>query len=387
MIEEKNFVELIKGIVQKKDFEEINIFMTEGNYSMELVLKYFIRLEDSPNFLGIETNEIMFAIIYNRNVFRTRSEFRAAFNPKPIQKKEQTVNDLFHISKKMIFLYRLKFFNELETLLFDFIPEQEENYKQLHSAHLVAIDISFRINGIEVFNICEATEEEIQEMGYDLKYFQEEIRANSDLIDISQIEYFSELSADTKFFIEAGNQFLSILQGDSKSSFNDYSPFILDFIKSLEIEIKELYLKFYESIYRNANTISKDINFQIQLAREFDNSQKEEFQYLLNLSKQILKFRKNYSPSGIKPLYYFIKYFAFNNNLEFIEGYDGFISQSNDSFLTKNSNLITRLKNMGELRNKTIHSNLIGSKEEFLMMYYDIVIALQLIATLKKYAS
>jgi hypothetical protein len=72
--------------------------------------------------------------------------------------------------------------------------------------------------------------------------------------------------------------------------------------------------------------------------------------------------------------------------LEFIEGYEGFISQSNDSFLTKNSNLITRLKNMGELRNKTIHSNLIGSKEEFLMMYYDIVVALQLIATLKKYA-
>lgn len=288
----------------------------------------------------------------------------------------------------MIFLYRLNYFTAVEKMLFDYITEQEENYKQLYSIHGLTIDISFRINGIEIFNINgqDATEEEIQEIGYNYEYFKDKIRASSDLIDISQIEYYSKLSVDAKYFIQAGNQYLSLLQDTSISIFNDYSPFILDFLKALEIETKELYLLFYESIFNSANNISKDINYQIQLATESDYFQKEELQYLLNLSKQILKFRKNYSPSGIKPLYYFIKYYAFNNNLKFIENYSSFISQSNDSFLEKNNNLISRLKNIGDLRNKTIHSNLIGSKEEFLMMYYDIVVALQLISILKKYA-
>jgi hypothetical protein len=389
MLNKNDFVEIVQNIFLKKDFEELNNMIIEGNYSIELILKHFVQLEDSPSFLGIEENEIFFAIVYNRNVFLTRSEFRSSFEPKPKHSKEQVITDLVNISKKLIFLYRLNFFSELENLLFKYSSEQEEVYSNLYKTRLVAVDILFRINGIEVFCITGtgATEEEIQEMGYDLKYFREEIKADSDLPDITRFNYFSNLSEDAKFFIEAGNQLLSTFLENSGSSFNDYSPFLLDFLKSLEIEIKEFYLKFYNKIYGNAKLISIDINFKIQLNIESDITHKEELNYLFNLSKQITTFRKNYSPSGIKPLYYFIKYFAFNNNLKFIEGYSGFIFQVNDSFLTKNENLILRLKNMGELRNKTIHSNLIGSKEEFLMNYYDIVIALQLITTLKSYNS
>jgi len=385
MIEKIEFIGLIKKLVKKSDFDEIYNIVLEGNYSIEILLDNYIWLDNSFN---TETNEILLAIFYNGVVYPSRSEFRASFQSRPIQKKNQVVDDLLNISKKMIFLYRLNYFADLEKLLFDYIIEQEENYKQLYSIHGLTIDISFRINGIEIFNINgqNATEEDIREIGYDYEYFKDKIRANSDLIDISQIEYFAKLSTDAKYFIQAGNQYLSLLQDTTISIFNDYSPFILDFLKALEIETKELYLNFYESIYTSANTISKDINFQIQLATESDSFHKEELQYLLNLSKQILKFRKNYSPSGIKPLYYFIKYFAFNTNLRFIENYCGFISQNNDSFLDRNNNLISRLKNIGDLRNKTIHSNLIGSKEEFLMMYYDLVVALQLISTLKKYA-
>ncbi|MCZ2223877.1 MAG: hypothetical protein LC122_09635 [Chitinophagales bacterium] len=385
MIEKIEFIELIKKLVKKNDYDEICNIAKEGNYSIEMFLDNYVWLDNSSN---TETNEILLAIIYDRNVYLSRSEFREIYKSKPIQNKNLVVDDLINISKKMIFLYRLNYFTAVEKMLFDYITEQEENYKQLYSIHGLTIDISFRINGIEIFNINgqDATEEEIQEIGYNYEYFKDKIRASSDLIDISQIEYYSKLSVDAKYFIQAGNQYLSLLQDTSISIFNDYSPFILDFLKALEIETKELYLLFYESIFNSANNISKDINYQIQLATESDYFQKEELQYLLNLSKQILKFRKNYSPSGIKPLYYFIKYYAFNNNLKFIENYSSFISQSNDSFLEKNNNLISRLKNIGDLRNKTIHSNLIGSKEEFLMMYYDIVVALQLISILKKYA-
>lgn len=389
MVNKNDFVELVQKNFLKKDLEELNNMIIEGNYSIELILKHFVQLEDSPSFLGIEENEILFAIIYSRKVFLTRSEFRSSFKPIAKQGKEQVITDLVNISKKLIFYYRLKYFSELENLLFKYSSEQKEIYNKLHTTRLVAVDILFRINGIEVFSITGtgATEEEIQEMGYDIKYFREEIQADSDLPDITRFNYFSNLSEDAKFFIEAGNQLLSTFLENSGSSFNDYSPFLLDFLKSLEIEIKELYLMSYNKIHGNAKHIKTDINFEIQLNIESDLTYKEELNYLLNLSKQITTFRKNYNPSGIKPLYYFIKYFAFNNNLKFIEGYCGFISQVNDSFLTKNENLILRLKNMGELRNKTIHSNLIGSKEEFLMNYYDIVIALQLITTLKSYNS
>lgn len=385
MIEKIEFIELIKKLVKKNDFDEINNIVKEGNYSIEILFDNYVWLDNSFN---TETNEILLAIIYDRDVYLSRSEFREFYKAKPIQNKKLVIDDLLNISKKMIFLYRLNYFADVEKLLFDYITEQEENYKQLYSIHGLTIDISFRINGIEIFNINgqDATEEEIQEIGYNYEYFKDKIRASSDLIDISQIEYYSKLSTDAKYFVQAGNQYLSLLQDTSISIFNDYSPFMLDFLKALEIETKELYLIFYESIFNSANVISKDINYQIQLATESDSFLKEELQYLLNLSKQILKFRKNYSPSGIKPLYYFLKYYAFNNNLRFIENYSGFISQNNDSFLEKNNNLIARLKNIGDLRNKTIHSNLIGSKEEFLMMYYDIVVALQLISTLKKYA-
>lgn len=384
MIEKNEFIESINKFVNNSGFDEITSIAKEGNYSIEILLDNYIWLDNNYN---TESDEILLAIIYDRTVYKTRTEFREFYKPKPLLNKKLVVDDLLNISKKMIFLYRLKYFASTEKLLFDYITEQEENYKLLYLIDGLTIDISFRINGIEIFNIngSDATEDEIHEIRYDYDYFKDKIRASSDLIDVSQSEYYSKFSTETKYFIQAGNQYLSLLQDTSISVFNDYSPFILDFLKALEIETKELYLIYFESIFNNANSITKDMNYQIHLSLESDSFQREELQYLLNLSKQIQKFRKNFSPSGIKPLYYFIKYFAFNNNLKFIENYSGFITQNSDSFLEKNSHLIARLKNIGDLRNKTIHSNLIGSKEEFLMMYYDILVALQLISTLKKF--
>jgi hypothetical protein len=183
MVNKNDFVELVQKNFLKKDLEELNNMIIEGNYSIELILKHFVQLEDSPSFLGIEENEILFAIIYSRKVFLTRSEFRSSFKPIAKQGKEQVITDLVNISKKLIFYYRLKYFSELENLLFKYSSEQKEIYNKLHTTRLVAVDILFRINGIEVFSITGtgATEEEIQEMGYDIKYFREEIQADSDL--------------------------------------------------------------------------------------------------------------------------------------------------------------------------------------------------------------
>lgn len=385
MIGRNDFVSIIRNLVVKESFKEINNILDESNFSIEVVLDYYIWLDEAMN---ISSDESLIGIIYDKNLLKTRSEFRNKFIPKPLLKRNQSVEDLHNISKKMIHIYRLNFFTEIEELLFEFISEQKKEYIELYFIYSLTIDISFRINGIEVFNLNGqgATEEEISEIGYNLEYFKSKVRANTDLVDITQIEHFSNFASDTKFFIEAGNQLLSVLQDNNNISFNDYSPYILDFLKALEIEIKELYLKFNESIIKSAKKIAIDMDFKIQFEIETNRIKKEELQYLKNLSIQILKFRKKYSPSGIKPLYYFMKYFAFNDNLFFIEDYSGFISQTKHSFLTDNENIISRLKEIGELRNKTIHSNYIGTKDEFLMNYYDIFSTLQLISTLKNLA-
>ncbi len=60
MIDKAKFIDLLKILVKKSDFDEANNIITEGNYSLEICFAELIWLDDTYNY--IDHNEILLAI-------------------------------------------------------------------------------------------------------------------------------------------------------------------------------------------------------------------------------------------------------------------------------------------------------------------------------------
>jgi|GEM_PF-4805438 len=360
----------IKLLIDSEKIDDLLQFLNDNNYYLEIVIDSLMWLNE--DILDDTTeDETMLGFIYNSSIYTSYSDFRTAYRANQgFVPRMYLLEDLQKISRKLIHYYRMGLFRSLEQTLYTYIAESKYFYENIAFGGLTA-DISFRVKGIEVFliNGQHATEEEIEEIGFDSEYFLSQIGNYDERLNITHNPSFKALNPDSRVLLNAGQQILNLVLNDNKIDLIDYSPLLLNFIKAIECETKALYLKYFKEIYSMSLTLDKYLK-----------SETKDEKYL----KQQLTFIKNkkigYNPSGMRFLYCLLKYFALRKEISTGIFTDGFLPLTDYKIITDNLNLIERINSYGESRNKYVHEKIVSSKEEFYMHYYDLTTILLLMA-------
>jgi len=205
------------------------------------------------------------------------------------------------------------------------------------------------------------------------------IKNNTDLIDITEMEWFGILSDKSQRLITSGSQFLDKIFTGQLDGLLDYTPLLLNFSKALEAEIKDYYDNNFSFIWPIAELILSNESY----LKSSQVKGKYHVNKLLSVCREIVRFKDNFSPSGHKPLPYILYYLGLGKDIDGIIEIDGFLSGREKEKVGKETALINRLFETANNRNNYMHQTAIESKNEFLLHYFDIFQALNLLATIK----
>lgn len=397
----KEYLHILEEIHQNDLFIDVKDILRRYNFSIKIIQETSYQTDDDEI-----TDTTTLGYMYNDRIYDEINWRKDLTKPSIVLTAKERAEKFYEISQKMIFLYGRGLWNKLEKNIFDtediieiqWVKGNEITKDEILSmigggpfewteSNIVYNLIAFSIDGVTIFYLGgnryftpNDVETFIKEANKK-EYFINKVRSQTDLLNITGMDCFPLLSDKCKNHIVAGNQLIDKLFASQIDDLNDYSPLLLNFGKALEAEIKEYYDKHYAFIGPIAEVILSNEKY----VRDKIKSPQISYQlnYLFALSREIAKFKENYYPSGYKSLPYFLYYFGLGQEINNIIDINGFLDNEDRKKVEKEANLIEKFFSISNNRNKYIHDKMIESKNEFLFNYYDIYLALNLIANIK----
>jgi len=361
----KLFLELFKN----KNFKEFINKLDEFEFVLEIkddtllgVSKYGNEMRDSD----------VICIVYKKGLYRSRRELSESLI---ITKRDFTTkeyaNNLIELNKKLVFLEELGVFNDLQNLLDAIDKQLNENLEENVLAYSM---LEFNINEYCFFML----EEEVgsAETAHDIRSSISEYRflTSIEMEDHSQRDWFRKLDKDSQEFYKAGFKLLSKIDLKDSDQLLDYSPLLLDFIKAVESEMMCLIKTNFKDIEHDAKVFANN---------HITCSSYKDFNKLKDYSKKIIDSNSEFKPSGLTFLYFVLTYFAQPRNITTTAKLNGFLTEKQQNEIGNMNMLLRRIKENGYIRNQLIHSSIIKSKSDFEMIYIDLMLSLQLLASIK----
>jgi hypothetical protein len=403
----KEYLRIFEEIQQDELFTDVNNLLRIYNFSVKIEQDTTYQKMDE----GVFNDDIFSDIttlgyLYNNKIYDEVSWRKAINKPSIMLNNKGRAEKLYEVSQKLIFLYRRGHWSKLEKYVFDtqeiieaqWVKGEEITREEILSAigievpdwsrsNTVYNSLLFSIDGVQLFYLggnryftVDNIESFIEK--YNKKeYFYEKVRSQTDLLNITEMDCFPVLSDKCKNHIIAGTQLIDKIFAGQIDDLLDYSPLLMNFGKALEAEIKGYYDKHYAFIGPIAEVILSSEKY----IRDKIKSPHISYQmtYLFALCREITRFKENYYPSGYKSFPYFLYYFGLGQEIDKIIEIDGFLDNEDRIKVQKENNLIEKFFGISNNRNKYIHEKMIESKNEFLYYYYDIYLALNLIANIK----
>ena len=360
----KLFLELFKN----KHFQEFVNKLDEFEFVLEIKDNTIVGISEFGN--EMYDSDIL-CLIYKRKIFKNRRELsdNHIITKRDFTTKEYA-NNLIALNKKLVFLEGLGVFNDLQKLI-DAIYEQLNEY--VEEDVFASLTVEFNINEYcffmlenEVGSIETASVIQREISKYDFV-------TSIEMEDHSQRDWFRKLDKDSQTFYKAGFKLLSKIDLKDNDQLLDYSPLLLDFIKAVESEMMYLIKTNLKDIEHDAkvfanNTITCSFYKDVYKLKDYSKKIKPEF---------------DFKPSGLTFLYYLLTYFAQPRNVTTTAKLNGFLTEKQQNEIGDMKMLLRRIKENGYIRNQLIHSLIINSKSDFEMIYIDLVLSLQLLASIK----
>lgn len=401
----KKYLCMLEEIQKDELFIELMEMLNSYNFSLKLEHDIiYQRLEDED---GISNEDIfsdstVLCYLYDYVILDEVGWRNKLKKSNFVLSAKERAEKFFELSQKLIFLYRKELFDKLEKEIFDTqdIIEikwanssalSEENILQMIGCgpfdwpEIIYNNIVFSIDGINIFKLGGNryfTEDDIELFIKDVSdknYFINRIRSSTDLVNIADLECYSGLSARSKKLIDSGNQYLDLVFSERAAQIKDYSPLLLNFSKTLEIEIKEYFNTNFSLIWPLADLVNANSGLLLNTS----SNKKYRIQGLIGICKEISRFKEQFHPSGHKSLPYILHYLGLGKEIEENIGLKGFLEGDERDKVLKENIIIERLFDTSNNRNKYVHELVIESKNEFLLYYTDIIQALTLIESIK----
>jgi hypothetical protein len=392
----EKYLNLINDKLASSKFIELLDLLEKYNFTLKIRQEVTYQILDEDLFFEGDD----FIYLYNHQLLDFKSWRNTLENSNQVFSVNEKGEALFEISNKLIAFYKFGLFKDLEKEIasdrvlieqdwiasksFEFNTVELDETKTPEFTHIVYNGLDFLIDGIlvfaiggnEFFNIDNAND--FINASHTKEHFEKLVFKDKDIIDITQTSSYPNLSTKTQDLILAGNQYLEKLLSNKSERILDYSPLLLNYSKAVEIEIKRFFDNNFHLIWPLSDLVltKADIiksNFQ----------EKYKANTLISLCREISKFREAYYPSGHKPIAYLLYYLGLGIELEKIIGVEGFIQGSDRERLFKDIAVINRLFLTSNNRNKFVHEITIDSKNEFLLYYYDLISALNLLASIE----
>jgi len=258
--------------------------------------------------------------------------------------------------------------------------------------------LSFIVNDITIMMIyCQHYSTGGLEVGVEDETFfkREEIlqnlpQQNLQLIRIPEKNWFAKLNKEAQLHVLNGTNLIDKYLSMDENDISDFSPFLLSFLKAAEAEIQEHYNKYETNIISISKIVcalksNKPIGFSFT---QRDN--KKDLNSLFYYATKIVKEESNnggFETSGIKPLYYFLKYYALRTELESVINFDSYLTDSQLQILNGVFGSLNKILQLGDARNAYIHQQRIDNKEAFIVLYDSIRFTLSLLSELKQNSS
>ena len=361
----KLFLELFKN----KHFQEFVNKLDEFEFVLEIKDDTLLGISEFGN--EMYDSDIL-CLIYKRKIFKNRRELtdNHIITKRDFTTKEYA-NNLIALNKKLVFLEELGVFNDLQKLI-DAIYEQLNEY--VEEDDFACLTVKFNINEYCFFMLDNEVGSTETAGVIQREIYKYDFVTSIEMEDHSQRDWFRKLDKDSQTFYKAGFKLLSKIDLKDNDQLLDYSPLLLDFIKAVESEM--MYL-----IKINLKDIEHD-------AKVFANnhitcSSNKDFKKLKDYSKKIINPEFDFKPSGLTFLYYLLTYFAQPRNVTTTIKLNGFLTEKQQNEIGNMNMLLRRIKENGYTRNQIIHSSFINSKSDFEMIYIDLVLSLQLLASIK----
>lgn len=368
-LELKNtFLTIFNKLFNERKFDSLFLLLQNGNYYLEIVLESDIWNERTQ-----ENYLIPLCYLYNFKLFESRSDLFKSIEKGilPINKL-QMAKDFSTISIKLGNDYMVGMFKEIEKHLLDFDERMEIDHPEIK----IEGGIAFLIRGIKMMSFNGIDWDKGIDYGFTEEEFLSKIHIQTEVNNITEQPFFHKFNESTRLFLKSGTQLLQIVFDSSNNDLLDYSPMLYNFIKAVESETKEIFQLYRDKIL----SYTPGVIYNIE---KLEYKKHKDLYKLSSECKRINEYNFNYEPSGLKPLYFLLKYFFLRERSN-LTGIDkDIISKNVKEILFKNKVIVEEIYHKGETRNDLVHSRIIDSKIEFFWHYNDIYTILEILTSIK----
>jgi hypothetical protein len=364
-----NLVSIFHKLVNEGKFFPIFVQLNNGNYYLEVLWQ-----NDVWNDYTDETELIPLCYLYNYKMYENRIALQEEFKSSPNYiLRSQIAKDLSLISIKLGNDYMLGVFDELDKLIGDYDDSKKNNEYNMY----IEGGITFLIKGLLVMKFNAQDWDKGSDYGFNEQEYLDQIHTQTEINNICEQSFFDKFNQNTKFYLKAGTQLLELVYDSNVKDLLDYSPLLVNFVKAIESETKELFQIYRDKILLYTPTI-------IQKIKSLDGTKSsKDLKRFADFCKLVNSHPSDYQPSGLKPLYFLFKYFFLRDESEVTGVTEDIITNLNKESLRKDKAIVSEIFRKGEIRNDFIHSRVIDSKNEFFWHYADLYSILQIIASVK----
>lgn len=360
---EQNLWNELENLIQLENFKEIHNILNEGNYYLELILTETLYDEYDYDF----PNNFTIGYIYRNKLIKSREELYTLYKNKASRTLDINLikSDIETIYKCFIKMGKLGELDKIFKVLVSKGYDKTKKYESVRKDSFIIYFLTLNMLDVPVFAFDEAVVENFQEASdSNMDYYEDhkpdfrklkidkKIEQKS-FVDITQQEWFDNLSDKSKNLIEAGTNLLNIyfsyLNNNKISLKIDYSSLLLPFIKAAECEIPILFERYKSKIVPLSKKIYSKLKPILENEQEKIN---REFIPLFEFTKRI---NKKDTPNSISFLYHLLSHFELGTKSIIIEDKIGFLPESKRQYLTKEEDFIQDLKKLGLSRNLYIH--------------------------------
>lgn len=358
----------LKSLKEDRKLDPLFIQLDNGNYFLEVAWE-----NDVWNDWMDETENIPLCYLYNFELIENRSDLRSRLKPTtPPNTRLQMAKDFALMSITLGNFYMTNLFKEIYNLIAEYDEFQEISIKDMN----IEGGVAFLINGLKIMKFNAHDWDRSIDYGFTEEEYLDKLHIQTDINNICEQPFFKKLHNDSQFYLKAATQLLEIVYDSSRKELFDYSPLLVNFIKAIENETRELFLIYKSDILSlTPGMVSK--------IKSINNNSNKELLRLADFCKIINNHSTDYQPSGLKPLFFLFKYFFLREKSELTGVSKDIIQPHKKEILVKDANIIDEIFRKGEIRNDLIHKRIIDSKTEFFWHYNDLYSILQIIASIK----
>lgn len=222
----KKYLQILEEIQKDESFLELMEML--NRYNLSLKIEHGItyqRLEDSLNIDDMFYDQTILCYLYD-NIYYDEVQWRKKIkNSDYVLSAKERAEKVYELSQKLIFLYRKGLFAKLEKEIFDTqdimeikwakgnLISDDEVLKMIGGGpfgwpEIIYNNIVFSIDGIDIFNLGgnryftkDDVECFIKEFSKK-EYFINRVRSNTDIFNITEFEWFSNLSDKSKNLVD-----------------------------------------------------------------------------------------------------------------------------------------------------------------------------------------